>query len=58
MTTGTPSRWGTPETVFPSSAVVHRIETPKQLLRAWALAVAWQETIRTEGRTAACKRFL
>ena len=42
MTTGTKSRWGTPESVYPTSAIVHRISSGEQMRRGLALALAWQ----------------
>ena len=46
MTTGSLSKWRTGETVYPSSGIVHRIDSRDQMHRCLALARAWESKVR------------
>ena len=51
LTTGTPStRWATPETVGPMSAVLHHVYTREAWRRVRALAAHWTAQVRRRGR--------
>ena len=50
LTTGTASPWGTPETLGPMSAIVHRVGSARQWRHAAALADHWSSRIEALGR--------
>ena len=52
LSTGTASGWGTPETVGPMSAVVHRAKGEAQWRRVWAREAAWTRRIVLIGKPA------
>lgn len=52
LSTGTASGWGTPETVGPMSAVVHRAKGEAQWRRVWAMEAEWTRRVVLNGKPA------
>ena len=46
LTTGTLTHGAWPETVAPTSVVLHRVKTCEQRRRAWGLAASWSARLR------------